>query len=253
MRQARPILGVWRARFGGARPDLHMPDVPLSFLIVDDHALYRTGLGMALGQAWPLARVAEAGSLAEAWQGLSALAPPPALVMLDVRLPDGDGLLAVQDWVQRLPGVPVVLMSSEVDAAMLQRARERGAAGFVHKSAPPADIVDSVRSALAGQPAFGTLPYDVLSPRAQPHAGEPGGLPQAQLVRDASSPYQPSPLQGRILRYLGRGTPNKAIARQVGLSEMQVRAEVSWLTDVLGASSREEAYQRARDLGWVEP
>ncbi len=230
-----------------------MPETCPVFLLVDDHALYRTGLVMALGQAWPQAQAQQAGSLAEAWQRVQALLAPPELVLLDVRLPDGDGLVALQDWTRRLPGVPVVLMSSEVDAAMLSAAREAGAAGFVHKSAPPADIVASLRAALQGQAAFGTLPYDVLSPRGLPAGGVGAGVPSAHLLRDASAPYQPSPLQARILRHLARGTPNKAIARQVGLSEMQVRAEVSWLTEVLGASSREEAFQRARDLGWVSP
>jgi two-component system nitrate/nitrite response regulator NarL len=230
-----------------------MPEACPVFLLVDDHALYRTGLVMALGQAWPQAQAQQAGSLAEAWQRVLALSAPLDLVLLDVRLPDGDGLSALQDWARRLPGVPVVLMSSEVDAAMLSAAREAGAAGFVHKSAPPADIVASLRAALQGQPAFGTLPYDVLSPRGLPAAAAGGGAgaPSAHLLRDASVPCRPSPLQGRILQYLGRGTPNKAIAKQLGLSEMQVRAEVSWLTEVLGASSREEAFQRARDLGWV--
>ena len=56
-----------------------------------------------------------------------------------------------------------------------------------------------------------------------------------------------------ILSYLGRGTPNKAIARQLGLSENEVRAEVSGLTERLNATSRQEAYTEALARGWVTP
>lgn len=222
-----------------------MPDAPLTVLIVDDHALYRTGLAMVLAQSWPQAQVLQAASLTEGLHLAVAGASRPQLLVLDVHLPDGNGLDALGDWAQCLPGVPVVMISSELSAATLQRARELGVAGFVHKGAAPPDILASLRSALAGQPAFGTLPYELLSP--------PTGTAPAAGVGEPHARTQPSPLQLSILQHLGHGTPNKSIARQLGLGEMQVRAEVSWLTEMLDASSREEAYRKALDLGWVSP
>lgn len=218
------------------------------FLIVDDHGLYRAGLAMALAQAWPGCAVRQADTLAEgraALHQLCASTTPqqPALVLLDVRLPDGNALDELQTWQELAQGRPIVLMSSDVDAERLRQVRARGVAGFLHKSASIGDVVASVRTALSGEPAFGTMPYDVLT--------QGGRTVTAQAVHDAARPFAPSPLQARILQMLGRGTPNRAIARQVGLNEMQVRAEVSWLTEALGASSREEAYRKAMDLGWV--
>jgi two-component system nitrate/nitrite response regulator NarL len=223
-----------------------MPDAFPVFLIVDDHALYRTGLAMMLGQAWPGCQPWQAASLAEGLSRVRESARAPDLVLLDVNLPDGDGLASLAQWRALAPEAGLMLMSSEVDAVRLQQARQAGAAGFLHKSAPPADVLASVREALAGDSAFGTLPYELLSP-----AAASGPTPGPAIARDAGGAFMPTPLQGRILAYLGRGTPNKAIARQVGLSEMQVRAEVSWLTEALEASSREEAFRKAVDRGWV--
>jgi len=220
-----------------------MPAASLTFLIVDDHALYRTGLAMMLVHSWPMAKVLQAASLSEGLGVALRLPQPPALVLLDVHLPDGSGLDALSTWAGHLPGVPLVLISSELSALALQRARDAGVAGFVHKGAAPVDIVANLRSALAGEPAFGTLPYELLSP--------PPAHPALSEVAEPPDP-QPSPLQLRILDCLGRGAPNKSIARQLGMGEMQVRAEVSWLTEWLGASSREEAFLTARARGWVK-
>jgi two-component system, NarL family, nitrate/nitrite response regulator NarL len=214
------------------------------FLLVDDHALFRAGLVMLLQQGWPQARVCQAASWLEAQQMLALV--QPALVLLDIHLPDSRGLSALLDLRARWPACPVVLMSSDVSAELVSQAREAGAMGFLPKSASPTEVLGGVRAALTGELAFGAVPYGALtSVPARGHASTPHAL----QARDPG--VQLTEAQKRILSYLGRGTPNKAIARQVGLSEMQVRAEVSWLTEALGASSREEAFRKAVDLGWV--
>ncbi|MEY4767005.1 MAG: hypothetical protein RI907_3678 [Pseudomonadota bacterium] len=226
------------------------------FLIVDDHALYRTGLAMMLASTWPAYPLHQADSLAAGWALLREHAGHPLFVLLDVGLPDGHALDHVAAWRAAAPEATIVLMSSEVDGALLRRARETGAAGFIHKSASLGEVLASIRSAMGGQVAYGTVPYDSLNAAAQAApasavaAEADADVADAQLVADPGG-FQPTPMQARILHYLGRGTPNKAIARQVGLNEMQVRAEVSWLTEALGASSREEAYRKALDQGWV--
>lgn len=213
------------------------------FLVVDDHALFRAGLAMLLAQAWPDARRLEAASLHE---GLSlAATAQPDLILLDVRLPDAHALADLPMWRARAPQAALLLMSSEVDGTLLQAVRASDAIGFLHKAAGPEAVLATVGDALAHRPAFGTVPYDALQ------APSPE-LPAVQ-VQDAAAPFQPTSLQTRIIQFLGRGTPNKAIARQVGLSETQVRVEVSWLTEALGADSREDAYRRAQALGWVSP
>ena len=210
-------------------------------LLVDDHALFRTGLGLMLGQSWPDARVRHAASWGEALLALQCATPD--LIMLDIHLPDGHGLADLAVLRQHAPASPVLLMSAESDVGLLQRARAAGAAGFLPKSSSIHEVMAAVRSVLAGEPGFAAIPYAVLSPPGQ-GVGDGAQAGSEGHVAEESAP----PLTGRqidILRYLGRGTPNKAIARRLGMKEVDVRAEVSWLTELLGASSREEAYATA--------
>lgn len=215
---------------------------PLSFLLVDDHALFRTGLGLMLSQTWPEARVVQAASWGEGL--MAAQREAPTLVLLDVHLPDGHGLADLATLQARAPGCAVMLMSAETDATQVLRAREAGAMGFLPKSASAGEVLEAVRSALAGQQAFAAVPYSALHGEAVASADQP-----AWRVREPGPSL--SDRQRDILRYLGRATPNKAIARQMGMSEADVRAEVSWLTESLGASSREQAYAEAVARGLV--
>jgi two-component system nitrate/nitrite response regulator NarL len=244
-----PIQGVrplfWaRARDTGGPYGLAlMSAAHPSFLLVDDHALFRTGLAMMLSQAWPEAQVRQAGLWAE---GLRALqADCPDMILLDVHLPDGHGVADLPALKALAPHCPVLLMSAECDAAQIQQARESGAIGFLPKAASANEVMGAVRSALAGQSAFAAVPYGALG-SARPEPSQP-----AWQVNEA--PPSLSARQIDILGYLGRGTPNKAIARKLGLSEPEVRAEVSWLTEWLNASSREEAHAQALARGLLTP
>jgi two-component system nitrate/nitrite response regulator NarL len=202
------------------------------FLLVDDHSLFRTGLGMMLLQSWPQARVSQAADLSEARSVLQRVKPD--LILLDVRLPDGHSLVDLPSLRSLAPDSPVLVMSAEVSGQQVLQARQAGVAGFLSKVASPSEVLVAVRAALAGQWAFEALPCEVVSPGD----GVEPGLNDLQLS---------------ILRYLGRGTPNKAIARQLGMSESDVRAEVSWLTERLGATSREQAHAQALARGLLPP
>lgn len=215
------------------------------FLLVDDHALFRTGLALMLPQTWPDARVVQAASWGETLLALQR--ETPDLIMLDVHLPDGHGLADLPVLFARTPGTPVLLMSAEVDLAAVQQARDAGATGFLPKSASALEVMSAVAAALKGEAAFAAVPYNVKRRVAQ---GAPADAPQPPVDAQEARPAL-SDRQRDILQYLGRGTPNKAIARQMGMNESDVRAEVSWLTEWLGASSREEAYAAAVSRGLV--
>ncbi|MDO9236983.1 MAG: response regulator transcription factor [Aquabacterium sp.] len=221
------------------------------FLLVDDHGLFRTGLGLMLSQVWPDGVVVQAASWGEALRALQTEVPD--LILLDVGLPDGHGLLDLPVLRVLAPHCPVLLMSAEVNAEQIVKAREYGAMGFLPKSATASEVMSAVGAALSGQPAFAALSYEVLSP-AGDAVGAVGGVgapSRAALASEAMPPL--SARQIDILRHLGRNTPNKALARQLGMSESDVRAEVSWLTEWLGASSREEAHAQALARGLLAP
>ena len=124
------------------------------FLLVDDHALFRTGLGIMLSEYWPLAVMRHAGQWAQALDMVRDMQPAPDLVMLDIQLPDGDGLDNLAQLQSLLPGCPILLMSAQVDAERLAQAQQRGAAGLVAKVASAAEIVAAVHLALSSRGSF---------------------------------------------------------------------------------------------------
>ena len=219
------------------------------FLLVDDHALFRMGLGLMLAERWPQALLTQAGTWAQALDHLGR--QPVDLVMLDVHLPDGHGLSDLPALKAAAPQSRVLFMSAEVTADLVAQAREVGAEGFIPKSAQAEDIVSAVQTLLRGETSFAALPYAALSTLQAPAVRGPLAPEPAWLASEAAPTF--SELQLQILRYLGRGTPNKAIARQLGMSESAVRAEVSWITEWLQATSRLEAYERAVARGLLPP
>ncbi len=216
------------------------------FLLVDDHALFRTGLGLMLSEHWPQGRVTQAANLAQALESLGR--ETPDLVLLDVHLHDGHGLADLPALRAKAPACPVLMMSADVSGQQILQARAAGVTGFLPKVASAAEVLAAVRSALAGQPSYAAVPYAVLAQTSAPQAEE---APPVMQVAEAE-PHL-SQRQLLILGYLGRGTPNKAIARQMGMNENEVRAEVSWLTEWLGASSREQAHAEAVARGLLQP
>lgn len=222
-----------------------MPSSTLCFLLVDDHALFRAGLGMMLGEHWPHAQLAHAATWDEAMSSLAVQRPD--LVLLDVHLPDAHSVARLAELRAAAPGCPVLVLSSDVARDQVDQARAAGAAGFLPKSAPASQVKAAVAACLRGDQAYDALPYDVLL------APEPAsGVALASHLSERLPPVL-TPRQLTILRYLGTRTPNKAIARQLDMSELAVRAEVSWLTECLQATSRQQAFDEAVARGLLLP
>jgi DNA-binding NarL/FixJ family response regulator len=217
------------------------------FLLVDDHALFRMGLAQMLTAHWPQARLHQAVSWAGALALLTKLLPedPPDAIVLDVGLPDVDALPLLGDLRQLAPEVPLMVMSADSRPERVALARQAGARGWIAKSAQAGEIIDALAALLRGEQAFAGLGYDSLVGGASLSVPSP-----AAVAREASDLTD---LQLQILRLLGREVPNKAIARQLGLSETDVRVQVSWLTEMLHASSRQEAYSLAVERGVLSP
>ena len=164
-------------------------------LIVDDHPVVRAGLKAFLDLQGDLEVVAEAGSVAEA--RAAAAAAELDLVLLDLQLPDGNGLQLLQELTGG-PGEPrVVVLTSFLDDGQVREAMRRGASGFLLKHAGPKALLDRVRAALRGE-----LPMDPGAVRAlaRPKRGPPRGAhatgargarghrPRAQQPPDRAAP-----------------------------------------------------------------
>lgn len=197
-------------------------------LIVDDHPVVREGLKAFLDMQPDLQVVAEAGSLAE----LEALPDVrPDLVLIDLRLPDGNGLSALQR-LKSLPGGPkVIVLTSYLDAGAVREAMRRGATGYLLKHAGPRELLDRIRAALRGE-----VPLD-------PAAIE-------SLTTTERDPLEGlTPREREVLSHIAEGLTNHEIAELLGIAEKTVKSHAGNLFAKLGVDSRTQAAVLAKESG----
>ncbi len=213
--------------------DLDVKARRLRVLLVDDHVLIREGLRRAFDRAGDLEVVGEAGTVADALEGLERLAPD--VLVTDVKLPDGDGieLAATARAANAAMGIVVLTMYAGDDKVFA--ALDAGASGFVGKDAPVEDVVSAARHAAASPGAF----------TARDLAG-------AMRRRDAA-PVGPrlSPREREVLGLLVDGLAIAQIARRLFISESTAKTHVAKIYEKLGAGNRAQAVMAAVRLGLV--
>jgi len=205
-----------------------MPQV----LLVDDHPLFHEGLASAFSRLAPELSIVSADSV-EA--GLELLRESPAieLALIDLVLPNSDGLSALALYAGEFPHVPRLLISGKDDPAVVRKARDAGASGFLHKSLPLDRLIAALRRVLEGH-AF----FEGSEPEAQsPSAGTQD--PRAELTLR----------QLEVLQLLGEGRSNKEISAALAIADRTVRAHLTELFRTLGVSSRTQAILTAQRLG----
>jgi DNA-binding NarL/FixJ family response regulator len=207
--------------------------VKLHILLIDDHALFRSGLRMIIESRFEAAQVLEAGSLEQA---LDLDTRRLDVVLLDIRLPGLNGLESIALLKRRWPDVPIVMLSSDASSITVRQAFERGAVGFVSKADKPDAIAAALRACLVPGDDVGVFaPIGVFPlPAAGKH--------QTELT----------PRQCEVLVLLGQGLPNKSIAKKLDISENTIRGHVQSLLMAFGANSRSEAVYLARRQGLLD-
>ena len=202
--------------------------LPPRILLVDDHALFRSGLRMVLAAGIADLEVAEAASLEEA---LRTSMQDPALVLLDIQLHGLNGLEGIALVRRKWPRAGVVILPSVAPPPLVRGAWARGAGAFASTPAPAARIL-----AVIGQLRQGL-------------AVAADGLPAGEGGADA----QPllTPRQSEVLDLMCQGLSNKLIGRRLNLSENTVRGHVQAVLAALQVSSRSEAGFAARQRGLV--
>lgn len=198
---------------------------PARVLLIDDHALFRSGLRLVLDSGLAGLEVIEAGSIDE---GFRAAVSAPALVLLDIQLDGLNGLDGLTLIKSRWPAVPVIMLSANHGPEAVRLALARGAAAFVSKAESADRIVAAVSLALQGV--------------------APGG---AVALEDVADEARLTPRQCEVLDYLCQGLSNKVIARRMDLSEFTVRGHVQAVLRHLKVTSRSEAAFAARQRGLV--
>ena len=197
-------------------------------LIADDHPLFRSALQQALSMGLGAeAHLVEVASIAELEVRLNEKRDWD-LVLLDLNMPGAYGFSGLVLLRGQYPQIPVVMVSAQEEAAVVQRSREFGASGFIPKSSPLEAIQDAVRAVLDG---------DTWWP---PQVEEAAAL--SEEVRAASEGLASlTPQQFRVLTMVCEGLLNKQIAYELSVSEATVKAHVTAIFRKLGVRTRTQA------------
>ena len=204
--------------------------MPISVLLVDDHALIRQGLRRAFEQTEDLTVVAEAASLSEALALERAHEPDVAVV--DINLGDGSGIDFVRTLRTRRPSVGLVVLTMYDGDEHVFAALEAGASAFVLKGAPAEEVVSAARQSATSPMAF----------TAQDLAG-------AMRRRMQTPAINLTPREDQILQLLGSGASIADIAGQLYISQSTTKTHMAKLYDKLGAGNRTQAVMSAVRLG----
>jgi two-component system, NarL family, nitrate/nitrite response regulator NarL len=218
----------------------------LKVLVIDDHPLVQEGVSAALES---LADDVTVMAARDAEQGLSLAAEHPDLdlVLLDLALPGMSGFNLIGKLHERLPSLPVVVLSALEEPENVRHAINAGAMGFVPKSAATRVLIDVLQQVLEG---------NVTVPLALQSSGPPvsHALPGASADSVAAGEPDVALLTLRQLEVLSRvcqGKTNKQIATELGLSEKTVKAHVTAIFKVLGVVNRTQAVLVARRVGMI--
>ncbi len=168
--------------------------VPTCILLIDDHALFRSGLSLVLRSGIADVQVVEAASLEQAMRDAIET---PAVVLLDIQLQGLNGLEGIDLLKRKWPQVPIIMLSSDATPKTVKLALERGAAAFVSKADTADKILSLIGHVLRGQPA------------TSPHL--------SAALQDGQDMAQPrlTPRQCEVLDLLCQGLANKVIARRL--------------------------------------
>jgi len=206
-----------------------------TLIIADDHPLVRASLREAVGRLLPGTRVVEAASLESLEEAVQAH-PNADLVLLDLRMPGARGFSALIELRAQYPSIPVSIVSGVEDPAIVRRAFDFGASGFIPKSASIETIGNMLRAMLQGRVALPPGYAEILNDDRKQ---------ERELARRFSSLTQQ---QLRVLLLLEDGYPNKAIAADLRVSEATVKAHVTVILRKLGLESRTQAALLAQRL-----
>ncbi|MDH6574695.1 response regulator transcription factor [Kitasatospora sp. MAP5-34] len=214
---------------------------PVRVFLLDDHEVVRRGVRDLLEAEPDIEVVGEAGTCAQALARVPALRPQVAV--LDVRLPDGDGVTVCRELRSRMPQLACLMLTSFDDDDALLDAIMAGAAGYVLKQVKGADLVTAVRTVASGQsmldPATTTQLMESLR-----HRDEAAADPALAAL---------TPREREILALIGKGETNRQIGEDLYLAEKTVKNHISRILAKLGVDRRIQAAVIATRLESADP
>ena len=241
--------------------DLRAAHKPSRIVVADDHPLFRSALKHILEDQPDLEVVAEAVNGRQALELCRRLVPD--LVLMDLSMPQMDGVAATRAIKRELSDTPVLVLTALEESAGLSESLEAGAAGYVLKSASPAQITDAVRRVLAGgSPLDEGLAMQLLMSLLDRETQEE---PKGRSVRSSTSERPPgktggsspaddslTPRETEVLGLVVRGQSNQQIARTLSISVSTVKRHMRHISAKLGVCDRVQAAVRAVELSLLD-
>jgi DNA-binding NarL/FixJ family response regulator len=217
----------------------------MKILVCDDHALLREAIGGVLKELVPDASVIEA---ADGRQMARLIAEDPQidLLLLDLNLPDQDGLTILRDLRERHPEITVVVLSAFHDRETVRQTLRLGALGFIPKNTERGVVLNALRLVLSG---------GIYIPVQALDGGEPGAAPNGAAASAGDLRKRLPPRLGLtdrqmdVLALVMEGKSNKAISRALGLAEHTVKNHMTAIFKALQVTSRTEAVIAVGKLG----
>jgi DNA-binding NarL/FixJ family response regulator len=199
-------------------------------VVADDHPIVRQGVVALLEDESDIEVVAD---VADGRAALSAaLVEEPHVILMDLRMPDMDGVEATKAVRERRPEIAVLVLTTYDTDEAIVRAVEAGAAGYMLKDSPTEDLVDAVRRAAAGETVLAPLITKRLAERM--HRVSPGALTSREI---------------EVLREVANGNTNAEVAERLHISEATVKTHLIHIYDKLAVSDRAAAVARAYEKG----
>ncbi|GAB4197845.1 MAG: response regulator transcription factor [Wenzhouxiangellaceae bacterium] len=217
----------------------HHSLAPGKLLVADDHPLFRSALVASISRYLPDWQFVEAHSFSDLQQALSGHADAD-LVLMDLHMPGATGLSGLAFVCGHYPALPVVMISANDDPAVIRRALDDGAAGFIPKSADAETIIHAIRQVLAG---------DTWVPEQAADTSR-GDSVEVDLARRVG---ELTPQQYNVLQMLAQGLLNKQIAYELKVTEATVKAHVTAIMRKLGVSNRTQAVTLFNQLAVQRP
>lgn len=204
--------------------------------IVDDHALFRTGMCMILKQYAGVRSIVEAGDIEDFLSKTQHLTTD--IVLLDIELPGTNGIEGIDIILENQHSAKIIMLSATVNETKVDRARDRGALGFLHKSATAEQIVEAINRVIDGKTSFDQSNHITDSFRS--------------ISRPGTNVTNLTTRQQEVLKPLCEGLSNRAIAQRMGLSENTVRIHVSAILRAFDAINRSEVILIAQREGMID-
>lgn len=208
-------------------------------LITDDHTLVREGLRLILETAANIEVVGEAENGRQALQLAAELIPD--VILMDLRMPEMDGLTAIKHLREDFPHIAVIILTTFNEDEMMLRGLQAGARGYLLKDMSRDSLVDTIEAAVRGDTL---LKPEIL----QRVLAANSALPSADQAA-ADCPLTDRELE--VLRAAAQGERNKEIALHLNISERTVKAHLSSIYNKLGVDSRATAVAIAAQSGWL--